>query len=92
MNWPNAHLLGLYRDDCLNEMHPDVQEALRRLPKHLIDERNFRIIRAVQLDITKKVLPKEEWVRYEDDVLYLTPIVNQVRIERLEREKWENEH
>lgn len=88
----NVHLLGLYRDDCLYEAHPDVQEALRRLPQHVIDERNFRIIRAMQLDITKKVLPKEEWIKYEDDVLYLTPIVKQVRIERLEREKWENEH
>lgn len=69
-----------------------MQEALRRLPKHIIDERNFRLIRAIQLDINRKLLPKEEWIRYEDDVLYLTPIVDQVRNERLEREKWEKEH
>lgn len=92
MNWRNVNLLGLYRDDCLYEEHPDVQEALRRLPKHVIDERNFRLIRAIQLDINRKILPKEEWIRYEDDVLYLTPIVDQVRIERLEREKWDKEH
>lgn len=86
------NLLGLYRDDCLYDEDPDVQEALRRLPKHVIDERNFRLIRAIQLDINRKLLPKEEWIRYEDDVLYLTPIVDQVRNERLEREKWDNEH
>lgn len=91
-NWRNIDLLGLYRDDCLYEEHPDVQEALRRLPKHVIDERNFRLIRAIQLDINRKLLPKEEWIRYEDDILYLTPIVDQVRKERLEREKWDKEH
>ncbi|XP_026317370.1 cytochrome b-c1 complex subunit 7-like isoform X2 [Hyposmocoma kahamanoa] len=83
---------SLYRDDCLYEGDPDVEEALRRLPKHLIDERNFRLIRAIQVNITKHYLPKEEWTRYEDDVLYLSPIVDQVRKERLEREKWEKEH
>lgn len=83
---------GLYRDDCLYEDTPDVQEALRRLPDHVIDERNFRLIRAIQLDITRKVLPKEEWIRYEDDILYLSPIVDQVRKERLEREKWDKEY
>lgn len=69
-----------------------MQEALRRLPKHVIDERNFRLIRAIQLDINRKLLPKEEWIRYEDDVLYLTPIVDQVRNERLEREKWDKDY
>lgn len=53
------------RDDCLHES-PDVVEALRRLPQHLVDARNFRIIRALQLDMQKRVLPKEEWTKYED--------------------------
>lgn len=83
---------GLYRDDCLYEGDQDVQEALRRLPNHVIDERNFRLIRAIQLDINRRILPKEEWIRYEDDILYLTPIVNQVRKERLEREKWDQQY
>lgn len=83
--------LGLLRDDCLYE-DQDVQEALRRLPDHVIDERNFRMVRAMQLSLQKVILPKEEWTKYEEDKLYLTPIVEQVKKERLEREKWEKEY
>lgn len=53
------------RDDILHE-NEDVQEALRRLPKHLVDERNFRIIRAMQLDAQKKILPAEQWTKFEE--------------------------
>ncbi|KAI8438756.1 hypothetical protein MSG28_011159 [Choristoneura fumiferana] len=79
---------GLMRDDCLYETQ-DVQEALRRLPAHVVDERTFRMVRAMQLSLQKSILPKEEWTKYEDDVLYLTPIVKQVEKERKEREAWE---
>ncbi|KPI95013.1 PREDICTED: cytochrome b-c1 complex subunit 7-like [Papilio xuthus] len=82
---------GLLRDDCLYE-NDDVQEALRRLPEHVVDERNFRIVRAVQLSIQKTILPKEEWTKYEEDKLYLTPIVEQVIKERQEREQWEKNY
>lgn len=70
----------------------DVQEALRRLPDHVIDERNFRLVRAMQLSLQKIILPKEEWTKFEEDKLYLSPIVEQVKKERLEREKWEKDH
>ncbi|XP_053604762.1 cytochrome b-c1 complex subunit 7-like [Plodia interpunctella] len=80
---------GLMRDDVLYETE-DVQEALRRLPNHVIDERNFRLIRAVQLNGSKVVLPKEEWTKLEEDYLYLSPMVEVVKKERLEREKWES--
>lgn len=76
------------RDDCLYET-ADVQEAIRRLPEHIVDERNFRMVRAMQLSLQKTILPKEEWTKYEEDVLYLTPIVKQVEKERKEREAWE---
>ncbi|KAF5294101.1 hypothetical protein FQR65_LT10925 [Abscondita terminalis] len=82
---------GLMRDDLLHE-DDDVKEALRRLPENIIDERNYRIIRAVQLSIQKIFLPKEEWMTLEKDTLYLTPIVNQVIKERQERENWEKTH
>lgn len=84
-------MTGLLRDDCLHE-NDDVVEALRRLPEHVVDERNFRIIRAMQLSLQKDILPKEEWTKFEEDKLYLTPIVDQVIKERLEREKWEKDH
>lgn len=43
-----------------------VLEALRRLPPHLVEERNFRIIRATQLDVEHKILPKEQWTKWEE--------------------------
>ncbi|XP_063548330.1 cytochrome b-c1 complex subunit 7-like [Cydia strobilella] len=79
---------GLMRDDCLYETQ-DVQEALRRIPAHVVDERNFRIVRAMQLSLQKTILPKEEWTKLEEDVLYLSPVVKQVEKERKEREAWE---
>lgn len=82
---------GLHRDDLLYE-DSDVKEALRRLPQKYVDERNFRILRAVQLSITKDVLPKNQWTKLEDDKLYLTPLVNQVIKEREEREDWDKNH
>lgn len=78
---------GLYRDDCLHE-NEDVQEAVRRLPRKLYDERNYRIMRALHLSMTKTVLPKEEWTKYEEDVKYLEPYLNEVIKDRLEREEW----
>ncbi|XP_026320173.1 cytochrome b-c1 complex subunit 7-like [Hyposmocoma kahamanoa] len=82
---------GLLRDDLLHETE-DVQEALRRIPEHVVDERNFRLVRAMQLSLQKTILPKEEWTKYEEDKLYLTPIVEKVKKERLERENWEKNY
>lgn len=68
--------LGLMRDDMLYE-NPDVKEALKRLPQHVQDERNFRIVRAMQLDAQKRILPKEQWTKFEDvsKYLYLSPFI-----------------
>jgi ubiquinol-cytochrome c reductase subunit 7 len=57
---------GLHHDDCYDEDNPDVKEAIRRLPAHLVDERNFRVTRAMQLSLQKIILPKEEWVKFEE--------------------------
>jgi ubiquinol-cytochrome c reductase subunit 7 len=72
----------------LCETNPDVSEALRRLPEHLKDERNFRIVRAMQLSMTKSVLPKEEWTKFEEDNKYLKPYLEEVVREREEKEDW----
>ncbi|GFG30467.1 hypothetical protein Cfor_09309 [Coptotermes formosanus] len=81
-------VLGLHHDDCYDEDIPDVKEALRRLPAHLVDERNFRIMRAMQLSIQKTILPKEEWVKFEEDNRYLKPYIEEVARERQEKEEW----
>lgn len=58
------------------------------MPQPVLDERQFRIIRALQLSLTKTILPKEEWTKYEDDTKYLEPYLNEVIKEREEREDW----
>lgn len=85
------YISGLLRDDCLYETE-DVTEALRRIPSHVVDERNFRMVRAMQLSLQKTILPKEEWTKYEEDKLYLSPVVEAVKKERLEREQWEKDY
>lgn len=82
---------GLMRDDLLFE-DEDVKEALKRLPTKKLDERNYRILRAVQLDIQKSILPKEQWTKLEEDELYLQPILQQVIKERKEREDWNKQY
>lgn len=93
MNGYNKY--GLYHDDLIggynNTVNPNVAEAYRRL---LIDKpeqhdlRVFRGLRANQLKIQKKLLPKEEWVTFEEDQTkgrYLQPYLEQ--IDREDKEK-----
>lgn len=63
-------------------------EALRRLPEHVVDERNFRLVRAMHLSMNKNILPKDQWIKWEEDNRYLSPTLEQVVKERLEREEW----
>ncbi|KAJ6646113.1 Cytochrome b-c1 complex subunit 7 [Pseudolycoriella hygida] len=83
--------LGLQHNDCLHETE-DVKEAIRRLPRKLYDERNYRIMRALHLSMTKNILPKNEWTKYEEDVKYLEPYLDEVIREREEKEDWEKNH
>jgi ubiquinol-cytochrome c reductase subunit 7 len=61
----NCNSPGLMSDD-FREENAEVKEAVRRLPLHLQDQRQFRIARALQLSATKTILPKEEWMKVED--------------------------
>lgn len=90
-NLSGFNKLGLMRDDCLYE-DDDVQEALRRLPEEVRNDRNYRILRAVQLNIQHSILPKEQWTKYEDDVTYLQPYLKEVIKEREEREAWDKNY
>ena len=60
--------------------------------QHLLDERAFRLQRAVQCNMMKTVLPKDQWPSYEEDRekgRYLQPYLKEVVSERKEREAWE---
>ncbi|XP_036256092.1 cytochrome b-c1 complex subunit 7 [Molothrus aeneus] len=78
---------GLMLDDTLHE-DDDVKEALKRLPEHLYNERVFRIKRALDLSLKHQILPKDQWVKYEEDHRYLEPYLKEVIRERQEREAW----
>ncbi|XP_076865143.1 cytochrome b-c1 complex subunit 7 isoform X2 [Brachyhypopomus gauderio] len=76
------------RDDTLYE-NPDVKEAVQRLPEPLYHDRNFRIKRALDLSMKQQILPKDQWTKYEEDVLYLQPYLKEVIRERKEKEEWQ---
>ena len=57
-------------DDCIYE-DKHVKEAIKRLPKQIREERDFRISRALLLSNNKEMLPKDEWTKWEDVSLLL---------------------
>uniref|UniRef100_A0A8D2BAQ3 Cytochrome b-c1 complex subunit 7 n=1 Tax=Sciurus vulgaris TaxID=55149 RepID=A0A8D2BAQ3_SCIVU len=76
------------RDDTLYE-DEDVEEATRRLPENLYNDRMFHIKRAQDLNMRPQILPKEQRTDYEEDKFYLEPYLKEVIRERKEREEWE---
>uniref|UniRef100_A0A023FEX8 Cytochrome b-c1 complex subunit 7 n=1 Tax=Amblyomma cajennense TaxID=34607 RepID=A0A023FEX8_AMBCJ len=76
----------MYRDD------PVTLEAVRRLPKKLQDERNYRMLRALQCQISHSILPESEWTKFEDDVPYLEPYIAEVEKEEAEKKEWYRTH
>ncbi|XP_006037455.1 cytochrome b-c1 complex subunit 7 [Alligator sinensis] len=81
--------MGLMADDTLYE-DEDVKLAVKRLPPELYHERMFRIKRALDLSMKHRILPKEQWTKYEEDQPYLQPYLKEVIRERLEKEAWKN--
>lgn len=61
-------------------------KALARLPPRESYDRIYRIRRATQLSLQQKVLPKAEWTKPEEDVPYLTPILEQLAAEAKEKD------
>ncbi|KAM9197955.1 cytochrome b-c1 complex subunit 7-like [Dugong dugon] len=73
------------RDDTIHK-DEDVKEAIRRLPENLYNDRMFCIKRALDLTMRQQILPKEQWIEYEEDKFYLEPYLKEVIQERKERE------
>ena len=74
--------------DDLTRTNPTVEEALRRLPKDVFQERQFRMARAIGENANKNVLPESEWLKPEQDVSYLRPVIQQVVAEQQEIDDW----
>ena len=71
-------LTGLLTDDLGEDdlTGPVRQEAIRRLPEVLINERMFRITRAMDLNVKKTILPQEEWIKFEEASIHLLMYFN----------------
>jgi ubiquinol-cytochrome c reductase subunit 7 len=82
--------VGLKFDDLLIESNPDVETALKLLPKEETYARHFRYKRAFQLSLMHRVLPKDQWTKPEEDIPYLQPYIEQAHQERKEREAFEH--
>merc|ERR1712002_234568 len=81
--------LGLKADDLRMDEYADVETAISRLSPEDQYERIFRIRRALDLSMKHQILPKEEWTKPEEDVLYLNDLIEQARVERKERQQWD---
>ncbi|KVI01279.1 cytochrome b-c1 complex subunit 7, partial [Cynara cardunculus var. scolymus] len=59
-------LMGLRYDDLFDPMESlDIKEALNRLPREIVDARNQRILRAMDLSMKHEYLPKDLQVKRE---------------------------
>jgi len=65
-----------------------VAEAIRRLPEKEQNLRIFRLKRALDLSLKHSQLPREQWTKPEEDILYLKPYIEQVREEMKEKKMW----
>ncbi|KAF2809312.1 uncharacterized protein BDZ99DRAFT_463159 [Mytilinidion resinicola] len=81
--------LGLRADDLIPEENDTVLLALKRLPPKEAYDRVFRMRRAFQLSLSHQLLPKEEHTKPEEDVPYLTPLIQEIEAELKEREDLE---
>lgn len=58
--------VGLRREDLLNEDFPEIREAVRRLPEVERNLRHYRMKRALDLDLKRSILPRDQWTKPEE--------------------------
>ncbi|KAI3513777.1 hypothetical protein L1887_11930 [Cichorium endivia] len=77
---------GLRYDDLFDPMESlDIKEALARLPREIIDARNQRILRAMDLSMKHEYLPKDLEAQQTPFRSYLTDMLALVEREKAER-------
>lgn len=72
----------------LREETPVFQEAISRLTREETDLRMYRHKRAMQLSLSHQELPRSEWTKPGDDYKYLQPLIEEVRLEQVERDEF----
>ncbi|KAI7822451.1 cytochrome b-c1 complex subunit 7 [Kickxella alabastrina] len=77
---------GMRYDDLLREETPIIQEAIARLNRDETDGRVYRQKRAFQLSLSHQELPLTQWTKPQDDYKYLQPLIEEVRLEHVERD------
>lgn len=82
--------LGLRYNDLIAEENPIVQTAISRIPEGESYARNFRIIRAHQQELTHHLLPRNEWIKAQEDVPYLLPYILEAEAEATEKADLDN--
>ncbi|AOA60489.1 Ubiquinol cytochrome-c reductase complex subunit 7 [Komagataella phaffii CBS 7435] len=89
--WASGHReVGLRVDDLLIEETPVMQKAISRLPSEEVYARNFRILTAHQLTLSASLLPKNKFLKAEDDIPYLTPYILEAEAEAAEKAELDN--
>lgn len=61
-----CYIIGLWRDDIISTEPEIIKEALKRLSQQELDDRNWRIERAIQLSTSGQELPPELHSKLEE--------------------------
>ncbi|KAL2548325.1 Cytochrome [Forsythia ovata] len=78
---------GLRYDDLYDPKYElDVKEALNRLPREIVDARNQRLKRAIDLSMKHEYLPEDLQAMQTPFRSYLQEMLSLVKKERAERE------
>ena len=83
------HMLGLLTDDMHRETDV-VKEAVKRLPRDVREQREFRLLVACQMSMKKEILPADKWTKLEQDIEYLQPYLDMVTKEQQAKKKWDD--
>jgi len=74
-----------YEDLYDHQFDLDVDEAIRRLPQEVVDARNQRLKRAIDLNMKHSALPKEMQEKQTPYSFYMEETLDLVRLENQER-------
>ncbi|KAF9436180.1 Cytochrome b-c1 complex subunit 7 [Entomortierella beljakovae] len=82
--------LGLRYDDVLREETDIIREAINRLPEEETCGRVFRMKTAFQYSLSHTIATGDKVLKADDDIRYLTPVIDEVAAEFNEKEDFNN--